>query len=69
MEEVIEFPGRMVLATALGGPDGKTLFLATTGMNLIDNLAYIGADRTRDAEVNSDGRIEMMTVDVPGQEQ
>ncbi len=66
LEKVIEFPDRMVLATSLGGPDGMTLFLATTAMKLIDNLTYIGADRTRDAEVNSDGRIEAMTVDVPG---
>jgi sugar lactone lactonase YvrE len=64
---VFDFPpDRMVLATALGGPDGRTLFLATVSMKLIDNLAYIGADRTRDAEVNSDGRIEAITVDVPG---
>jgi hypothetical protein len=63
---VIDFPGRMVLACSLGGPDGRTLFLATTSMKLIDNLAFIGADRTRDAQVNSDGRIEAMTVEVPG---
>lgn len=64
---VIDFPpDRMVLATALGGPDGRTLFLATVSMKLIDNLAYIGADRTRDAEVSSDGRIETMRVEVPG---
>ena len=66
LERVIDFPGRMVLATSLGGPVGKTLFLATTSMKLIDNLAYIGADRARDAEVNSDGRIEAMEVEVPG---
>jgi sugar lactone lactonase YvrE len=66
LEKVIEFPGRMVLATSLGGPDGKTLFLATTSMKLIDNLAYIGADRTRDADVNSDGRIEAMEVEIRG---
>jgi sugar lactone lactonase YvrE len=66
LERVIDFPGRMVLATSLGGPDGKTLFLATTSMKLIDNLAYIGADRARDAEVNSDGRIEAMEVEIPG---
>ncbi len=64
---VFDFPpDRMVLATALGGPDGRTLFLATASTKLIDNLAYIGADRARDAEVNSEGRIEAMTVDVPG---
>jgi sugar lactone lactonase YvrE len=63
---VIDFPGRMVLACSLGGTDGRTLFLATTSMKLIKNLAFIGADRTRDAQVNSDGRIEAMSVEVPG---
>ena len=63
---VIDFPGRMVLACSLGGPDGGTLFLATTSMKLIENLAFIGADRRRDAQVNSDGRIEAMTVEIPG---
>ena len=63
--QVIEFPGRMVLACSLGGPDGKTLFLATTSVSLLDNLAYIGFDRTRDAKVSSDGRIEAMTVETP----
>jgi sugar lactone lactonase YvrE len=66
--EVIEFPDRMVLATALGGPDGRTLFLATTSHKLLDNLAYIGTDRRRDAEVNSDGRIEAMRIAVPGRD-
>jgi sugar lactone lactonase YvrE len=63
---VIDFPGRMVLACSLGGTDGRTLFLATTSMKLIENLAFIGADRTRDTQVNSDGRIETMTVEIPG---
>jgi hypothetical protein len=35
-------------------------------MTLIGNLAFIGADRTRDAQVNSDGRIEATTVHIPG---
>jgi hypothetical protein len=56
----------MVLATALGGPDGRTLYLATTGTALLDNLAKVGADRTRDAAVSSDGRIEALQVTVPG---
>jgi sugar lactone lactonase YvrE len=64
LAETIAFPGRMVLACALGGPDGGTLFLATTDMSLIDNLAFIGFDRTRDALVNSDGRIEAIRVDI-----
>ena len=66
LETVIDFPGRMVLACSLGGPDGRTLFLATTSMKLIDNLAFIGADRTRDAQVNSEGRIEAITVKIAG---
>ena len=67
LAKVIDFPGRMVLACSLGGPDGRTLFLATTSMKLIENLAFIGADRTRDAQVSSNGRIEAMTVEIPGQ--
>jgi sugar lactone lactonase YvrE len=67
LAEAIDFPGRMVLACSLGGPDGRTLFLATTGITLLDNLAWIGADRTRDARVNSAGRIEAMAVEVPAQ--
>jgi sugar lactone lactonase YvrE len=68
LAETIEFPGRMALAVSLGGPDGKTLFVATTDMSLIDNLAFIGFDRTLDSQVNSDGRIEAITVTVPGVE-
>jgi sugar lactone lactonase YvrE len=64
--KVIDFPGRMVLACSLGGTDRRTLFLATTSMKLIENLAFIGVDRTRDAQINSDGRIEAMTVEIPG---
>jgi sugar lactone lactonase YvrE len=33
--KVIDFPGRMVLACSLGGPGGRTLFLATTSMKLV----------------------------------
>jgi sugar lactone lactonase YvrE len=61
----IEFPGRMTLACSLGGPDGRTLFLATTDLKLLDNLAYIGFDRALDSEVNSSGRIEAMTIEIP----
>ena len=64
--EAIEFPGRMVLATALGGPNGTTLFLATASLTLLDNLARLGADRTLDSTINSDGRIETIEVEVPG---
>jgi len=66
LERVYEFPDRMVLACALGGRDGKTLFLATTDMSLVGNLNKIGYDRNRDKDVNSAGRIEAMTVEIPG---
>jgi sugar lactone lactonase YvrE len=66
LAEIIEFPDRMVLACSLGGPDGRTLFLATTDMSLIDNLTFIGFDRTRDAQVSSNGRIEAIRVEIPG---
>jgi sugar lactone lactonase YvrE len=64
--DVIAQPGRMVLATALGGHDGRTLFLATTSIVLIDILREIGFDRTRDPAVDPQGRIDVMTVSVPG---
>ena len=58
--DVIESPGRMVLATALGGPAGRTLFLATAGQSLLANLAKVGFDRSLDAAVRSEGRIEAL---------
>ena len=61
----IDFPGRMVLAAALGGPAGTTLYIATASLKLLDNLAYIGFDRAKDATVNSDGRIEAIEVEIP----
>jgi sugar lactone lactonase YvrE len=64
--DVIEQPGRMVLATALGGTDGRTLFLGTTGIVLIDILREIGFERTRDAAVDPQGRIDVINVSVPG---
>jgi sugar lactone lactonase YvrE len=63
--EAIEFPGRMVLACVLGGLSGKTLYLATTSPGLIDNIHHVGNDRSRDAGVNSGGRIETIEVEVP----
>lgn len=51
------FPGRMVAACWLSG-DGRTLFLCSTNTRLIENLTFIAFDRTRDGQVNSDGRIE-----------
>lgn len=66
LAEAIEFPGRMVLACALGGSAGKTLFLATTSSRLLDNLAQVGLDRNLDSEVDSIGRIDAIDVDVPG---
>jgi hypothetical protein len=35
---------------------------------LLENLDYIGFDRTLDRTVNSIGRIEEMAVDIPGGE-
>jgi sugar lactone lactonase YvrE len=66
LERVYEFPDRMVLACTLGGPEMKTLFLATTDTSLVRNLSKIGYDRNRDKDVNSAGRIEAMTVEIPG---
>lgn len=66
LEAVFEAPGRMVLATALGGATGRTLFLATVSQGLLENLARVGFDRELDATVDSDGRIETLEVDVPG---
>jgi sugar lactone lactonase YvrE len=66
LEAVVEAPGRMVLATALGGATGQTLFLATVGQELLENLARVGFDRTLDATVDSEGRIETLEVEVPG---
>jgi len=65
LEAVFEAPGRMVLATALGGPDGRTLFLATVGRVLLENLAKVGFDRSLDATVDSEGRIEAIEVAIP----
>lgn len=59
-------PGRTTLAPALGGPDGRTLFLATTDMTLHDNIMRVGSDRALDATVSSDGRIEAVRVTTPG---
>lgn len=65
LDAIFEAPGRMVLATALGGPDGRTLFLATVGRILLENLAKVGFDRTLDATVDSEGRIEAIEVEIP----
>lgn len=62
LRDIIEFPGRMVLACALGGPGDDTLFLATTGQSLLDNLQHVGLERGKDASVNSGGRIETITI-------
>ena len=66
LEKIYDFPDRMVLACTLGGPEMKTLFLATTDTTLVPNLTKIGYDRNRDKNVNSGGRIEAMTVEIPG---
>lgn len=66
LEAVVEAPGRMVLATALGGATGRTLFLATVSQGLLENLARVGFDRALDATADSEGRIETLEVEVPG---
>jgi sugar lactone lactonase YvrE len=61
---VVPFPGRMVIACVVGGERRSTLYITTTSPRLLDNLARIGNDRSLDATVNSDGRIE--TIDLEG---
>ena len=64
----IEIPGRGAIACALGGPEGRTLYVCTTGPNLHDNIMRVGSDRSLDAATNSGGRIEAVEVKVPGVE-
>jgi sugar lactone lactonase YvrE len=52
---VVEVPGDMAIATALGGPDRRTLFLVVAEMAPEDM-----------GTANSKGRIEQVRVDVPG---
>jgi sugar lactone lactonase YvrE len=56
-----EVPQRMVLDCVFGGETGRELFLATTGQQLIENLRYVGADRSRDRDVDSDGLVLRMS--------
>lgn len=49
----VELPGRFCMAPALGGPDGTTLFMATTNND--------ASDFTK-----ADGRIETVKVNYPG---
>jgi sugar lactone lactonase YvrE len=60
---VVPFPGRMVIACVIGGAHRRTLYVTTTSPHLLDNLARIGNDRSLDATVNSDGRIETVALD------
>ncbi len=61
---VIPFPGRMVIACVVGGERRRTLYVTTTSPRLLDNLARIGVDRSLDSTVNSDGRIEIIDLEV-----
>ena len=63
VDAVIERPGRMTIACAMGGADGTTLYLATASRRLYDNLRFVDWDRTRDHLVHSDGRIEAVAVE------
>lgn len=60
---VVPFPGRMVIACVVGGEQRRTLYVTTTSPRLLDNLKRIGNDRSLDATVNSDGRIETVDLD------
>jgi sugar lactone lactonase YvrE len=68
VRDEIETPGRGALAVALGGPDGRTLFIATSAPSLHDNIQRVGSDRTLDAATEAGGRIEAIDVAVPGVE-
>jgi sugar lactone lactonase YvrE len=52
----IDLPGRLVAAPALGGPNGRTLFIATT----------TGRSDKDGARADRGARIEMIQVSVPG---
>src|SRR5262249_11455305 len=54
--DVVETPGRRAVACALGGPDGRTLFLLTMGMK--GNREQMQAARA--------AAVEITQVDVPG---
>jgi sugar lactone lactonase YvrE len=64
----IETPGRGAIAVALGGTEGRTLFIATTPPTLHDNILRVGSDRTLDAGTETGGRIDAVEVAVPGVE-
>jgi sugar lactone lactonase YvrE len=61
----VEVPGRWCVAPALGGPDRRTLYMLTTDTTL-ENMEWVGLDRTRGPQSKSEGRVEALTVDVPG---
>lgn len=67
LDEVMT-PGRITLAVALGGPEGRTLYLATTGPALHDSIMKVGLNRALDAGAHSDGRIEAVEVETGGVE-
>ena len=51
----IPTPGRWALAPMLGGPDRTTLYLLTTE-----------TDMARIEQMDMNGRVEALTVDIPG---
>jgi sugar lactone lactonase YvrE len=63
--ESVSVGDRWAVAPALGGPDRRTLYMLTT-KTTIDNLDQLGFDRSRDGGSRSAGRVEAVTVAVPG---
>lgn len=61
----IPFPDRWPFTCALGGDDGRTLFVAA-GQSTMENFARLGMDRTLDHTSESRGWIYRVRVDVPG---
>jgi sugar lactone lactonase YvrE len=64
----IETPGRGSIAVALGGSDGRTLFIASTPPSLHDNILRAGKDRTLDVDTETEARIDAVDVAVAGVE-
>jgi sugar lactone lactonase YvrE len=61
----IPFPDRWPFTCALGGDDGRTLFVAA-GQSTMENFARLGMDRTLDHTSESRGWIYRVRVEVPG---
>jgi sugar lactone lactonase YvrE len=61
----IPFPDRWPFTCALGGDDGRTLFVAA-GKSTMENFARLGMDRSLDHTSESRGWIYRVRVPVPG---